>query len=196
MCGVTLAILAMAAPEASASYRRTISKHTERGRYYSFNSLDAELVWHATILTSEVVSAQKELLTKKGLTGNFDYFAKQKDDALSAGRPIFFVSMYTNKNLESFSLDKSSKWIVRLITSDGAEIEPLKIETVTISPTESIFYYYLNRWSRCYMVEFPAIEIGSDFSLELRSAVTSSQLTWKLKADDTIKAMDAAKSVF
>ncbi len=196
MCGVTLAIFLMAAPDAFAGYRRTISKHTERGRYYSFNSLDAELVWHATILTNEVVSAQKELLAKKKLPESFDYFSKQKDDALAAGRPAFFVSMYVNKNLEQFSLDSGSKWIIRLITSDGVELEPVSIQSVSLSPTESIFYYYLNRWSRCYFVEFPKADIGSDFSLEIRSAVTSSKLTWKLKEDDTVKAMDAAKSVF
>jgi len=166
-----LAALFLCANSALASrYGRAVDEWTKSSRSFSFDTLDARLIWHATMLSDRMIDAQKRLSEKRKVEYKYP--------------PIkgigFFVSMYTYKTLKSFNMEDSSTWKIYLVGQDGTEIEPVKIEPVTITPTESVFYPYLNRWSKAYYVTFPSIDLGPDPKLILRSIVAESVLKWKL----------------
>jgi len=92
----------------------------------------------------------------------------------------FFVSLYTYKTLKEFNMDENSTWKIYLVGKDGIEVPAKKIEPVTITPTETVFYPYLNRWSKAYYVDFPPIDLGNEPRLILRSIVAESVLKWKI----------------
>lgn len=141
--------------------------------------MDARLIWSATMLTADVLNAQNQLLMDKKMLPSS---GGVKEDKRFRGIS-FFVSLYTHKDLKEFSLDGGSVWKIILTGEDGKEIAPTSIVPVTIMPTEKVFYPYLNRWSKAYMVEFPVteIEIGKNPELILRSVVAESKLKWKMK---------------
>lgn len=167
---ITIIILGITFSSAFAGYNSIIRKWTEGGRVYSFDTMDANLIWKATLLSDEVLDSQLALLKKKKLDIKLD----------SHSGTSFFVSLYAKKELKDFSLDDSSTWKIYLIGADGAEIPPTRIESVTITPTETVFYPYLNRWSRAYIVEFPAISLNEAPKLVLRSIVAESVLKWSM----------------
>jgi hypothetical protein len=86
------------------------------------------------------------------------------------------VGLYTTKDLKEFSLAENSTWKIFLVGQDGTEIPAKKIDIVTLTPTEHVFYPYLNRWTKAYHVEFPATDLGDNPKLILRSIVAESVL--------------------
>jgi hypothetical protein len=170
ICGSILIILVISLSSAEASYRSTLGNWSRSGKVYTFETLDAKLIWNATMLSAEILNAQNDLLIKKGL---------KEQEKITGLR--FFVGLYTPKELKDFSLEENSTWKV-LLYNNGSEMQPTKIEPVTITPTEKYFYPYLNRWSRAYMIEFPTTEADLNLNPELvlRSIVAESRLKWKV----------------
>lgn len=160
---------------AGPSYRSTLNKWTKTDRIYSLENLDAQLVWHATMLSDEMLAAQEREEARRLKT-----VASNQLPVVSEHQ-AFFVSLYTTKELKGFSLDDSSVWKILLVDANGSEVSPTKIEPVTITPTERVFYPYLDRWSKAYRVEFPPAELGKKPQLVLRSIVAESRLKWRLK---------------
>ena len=130
--------------------------------------MDANLIWKATLLSDDLINSQAALLKKKKLDTGLETYS---------GIP-FFVSLYTKKELKDFSLDDSSTWKVYLVGADGVDVSPTRVDRATITPTEAVFYPYLNRWSRGYIVEFPNVPLGNNPKLILRSIVAESALKW------------------
>ncbi|MBI2974982.1 MAG: hypothetical protein HYY43_05280 [Deltaproteobacteria bacterium] len=176
ICGSILIILAISLDSAHASYRSTLHDWTRSGKGYAFETLGAKLIWNATMLSAEILNAQNDILIKKGLRPYSNGVEQKKITGLR-----FFVSLYTPKELKDFSLEENSTWKL-LLHNNGSEIQPTKIEQVTITPTEKYFYPYLNRWSRAYLIEFPITEadLGRNPELVLRSIVAESRLKWKV----------------
>lgn len=174
----------MIAPDGALAggYKSTVKKWTRSGRTFTFDTMDANLIWHATLLNDDVSNAQSTLLAKKKLNlPNCDAYGfcgaeAKKDEGIK-----FFIGLYTQKELKDFSLEKSSTWKIALVGEDGVETYPRSIQQITITPTEKAFYPYLNRWSKGYIVEFPRTDLGDLAKLTLRSIVAESTLKWKLK---------------
>lgn len=154
-----------------AGYETTLSKWTKRGADFEFDTLDAQLIWHATLISDDLLKAQQKLATKRGV----------KIDPLCTDCVAFFIDMYTHSELKDFSMDKNSTWKIVLIGEDGVETSPVKIEKQTITPVETILYPHLSRWSKAYFVQFPKINLGHNPKLTIRSIAGDSTLEWKLK---------------
>lgn len=166
--GITLA--ALVALNAHAGYRSELNKWTKSGRAFAFNTMEARLIWHATLLSDEMIGAQNKLMLKKKLPP-----LKYDLD----GKTSFFIGMYTLKDLKDFSIYDSSTWRIFLVGADGVERPASSIQQVTITPTEQVLYPYLNRWSRGFLVEFPATEFGGVPRLIMRSVLAESVLNFK-----------------
>jgi len=133
--------------------------------------MDAKLMWKATFLTDEVLDAQDALLAKKNMN---EKVVRPEGEA-------FFVSLYTKEDLKEFSLYSDSVWKAYLVDANGVEVPAESVQVVSITPTERVFYPYLDRWNKAYMVKFPAVELGEKPQLVLRSIVAESKLKWKIK---------------
>ena len=175
ICGIILAALISTALDAHAGYKSAIAKWTRSDNIYAFETMDARLLWKATLLSSDLLDAQDQLLLRKKLEPQGIIGKK------NTGGVGFFVSLYTQKDLKDFSLDGSSTWKIFLVGADGAEVPAAKIEPVTITPVEKVFYPYLTRWSKAYSISFPSVELGNSPKLVLRSIVAESVLKWKIK---------------
>jgi hypothetical protein len=132
--------------------------------------MDARLMWSVTMLSDEVLDAQRALVEKR----------KMNVDIPTESGVNFFINMYAHDELKNFSLDKSSNWEIVLVGADGNEINPLKIEPVTLGINEECFYPHLHKWSKGYHVQFPSIDLGKEPTLTLRSMAGSSTLKWKI----------------
>jgi len=155
---------------AVAGYNSIARKWTRHARLFSFNTMEARLIWNATLVTDELLDAQRELVDKR----------KMNIDVPSYEGTNFFVALYTDKDLGIFSLDKASNWEIALVGNDGQEVVPVKIEQVTLTVNEEIFYPHAPKWSKMYRVQFPATDLGREPMLIMRSIVGSSALKWKL----------------
>lgn len=166
--GITLAVLV--ALNAHAGYRSELNKWTETGRAFAFDTMEARLIWNATLLSGKMIEAQNMLMLKKKLPP-----LKYDLD----GKTAFFIGMYTLKDLKDFSIDDSSTWKIFLIGADGSEHPASSVQQVTITPTEQVLYPYLNRWSRAFIVKFPSTDLGSSPKLIMRSVLAESTLNFK-----------------
>lgn len=166
-----MTVLICTQTSSAASYGSVLKKFTRDSRSFATETFDAELIWHATMLSDKMIAAQRALCEKRQvecdlpkITGN-----------------AFFVTLYSHKALEGFSMDKNSVWKMSLVGENGEEVAPIKIEKVTITPMEMTFYTYLDRWSRPYIVEFPPVALGKEPKLILRSIMASSSVKWKFQ---------------
>jgi hypothetical protein len=71
ICGILPIILCTinlsSAQAKDQSYRSVLRESTRHGRFYSFDSIEADLIWDATLLSSEMTNAQDALLEKRKL---------------------------------------------------------------------------------------------------------------------------------
>lgn len=155
---------------AHASYRSTVAKWTKGGHVYALNTMDAKLIWNATLVTDDLLTAQRQLIEKRKV----DVDLKMPDGI------NFFVSLYTPAALKNFSLDDGSTWKIFLVGKDGQEVAASSVVPVSITPTEQVFYPYLNRWSKAYSIAFPDVDLGKRPKLVLRSIVAQSVLKWRI----------------
>lgn len=165
-------VLAAASSVACAGYGSILKKWTKTGRSFNPDTLDARLIFTATILSDDIISAQKDVVEDRKMD-NIDVPASSGND--------FFISFFAHKWLADLSNESNSTWKMFLVGANGVEIAPQKIEPVTITPVEAVFYPYLNRWSKAYHVSFPRTELGRHPQLILRSIVTESVAKWNLK---------------
>ena len=170
ICGMAAAVI-LTSVDARASYNSVLRKWTKDGRSFAANTMDARLIWHATLLSDELVDAQQRLAQKRKVT-------LPSQDLTGVN---FFLKFYTHKALNNFSLDDGSTWKIFLVGSNGQEVPAIKIDSVTITPVESTLYPHMDRWSKAYIVKFPETDLGTGPKLVLRSIVAESVLEWKIE---------------
>lgn len=167
---------------ASASYKDVLSKWTRRGQAFSFDTLDAKIIWYATYLSRELRDAK---VMKEASLMNWE--EAETESALAKERlrmhngQQFFVSFFAPKGANEFTLDEDSLWKIFLITSSNETYAPIGLEKVDLTARTKVFFPYVDRWSKAYIVTFPNIDLGTDFVLEMRSVVGKSRLHWKLQ---------------
>lgn len=169
--GIILAITLITFSSAHAGYRTVLKKWTKTGHSFAFETMDALLIWDATLLSEELLNARRELAKKRKI----DIKTPEPEGV------TFFVSLYTHKYLKNFSLDEDSAWKVFLVGVDGMEIPPTKIEPITYNIVDKVFYPHVSPWSKPYYIYFPAVDLGHHPKLILRSLAAESAVEWKLK---------------
>lgn len=162
----------------AAGYGKTYSKWTKSDRSYEFNTLDANLVWQAMMLNSEMIDAQVKFLEDKNLRDEIGLL-KRKEELSNC--IAFAIDLYSVESLKGFSMDPTSTWKIYLTGASGEETPPIKIQPITINATHRALYPDITKWSRLYLVEFPKIDLGKRPELTIRSVAAESTLKWKIK---------------
>ncbi|MBI2346841.1 MAG: hypothetical protein HYV03_08235 [Deltaproteobacteria bacterium] len=175
-----LSLLAGGCSTGSTTYGRTLRQWTRHQKLYDFNTLSAELIWHATLLTVPLHEAR--VARESAMRG---WSAEEVDRALpwawSAPGTAFMVGFYAPKEVQSLSLTEDYFWHLTLLLPTGEEVRPLSIEEVPASPLERKLFPYLHRWSRAYFIRFaPALPSGR-IALRLRGLSANSTLQWDIE---------------
>lgn len=178
-------IVVMAAVDAFAlGYRWELRRATKRGQLYSAETMEAKLLWRATLFTERFRNASvKKTIAIKYLEGTDAERYRSEQQYEQEGGWQFFIGFYTKQEYKQFSMGPDTFWKIEMITDDKV-VEPLSIELVPIGPYEQIMFPYLNRWSKAYRVVFPKIPFGEFVKLRFYSMIGESTLTWRIAAKE------------
>lgn len=178
--GSGLLVVLLFANSAYCSYNSVRRHVTESARLYNLKQMEAQLIWKATYFSDSFRRAYEKrhiALNHLGPVEAARWIAEQeKQQGLYHE---FFIDFYSQKEYRDFSLAATSFWQMVLTTEEGSELQPTKIEEITLTPYERKMFPSLNRWSRGYRVLFPKVTLGKSTTLTLRSVVGKSDLTWK-----------------
>lgn len=174
-----LIVLLIASSPAWAGYRSVLNKWTKSKQWFSAQTFDANVIWHATYFSPEFRRAKAQRHIKKKYLDPMEaaqYVAAEEKKQGEVHE--FFVSIYTRKPYRQITSGGDSFWEMVLTTEQGQVVEPTLVEPVGIHPYEEVMFPYLNRWSKGYRVVFPKVARGSSFNLTLRSILGESTLRW------------------
>ncbi len=116
------------------------------------------------------------------------------DDARQFHR--FYVALYTATQMRYADLTKpGTPWVVRLLDSQGHEIEPVEIQKIAKpSPVERKYFPYTSVWRQAFRVKFRRRVSGSEAGIDddhaswiaLRFSGTegASELQWNLDTEN------------
>lgn len=158
-------------------YRGALRHATHKGQAYDAYTWDAKVIWYATFFNDTFRTAFAQKHAKIHHMGPVEEAQWMEDQIYEQEREWeFFISMYTKRDYKKFSLDADTFWEIYLTTASGEVVWPTSIEHVPASPYEREMFNYVNRWSKCYRVTFPKIDLGHNVTLTLQSIVGSSSL--------------------
>jgi len=171
--------VSLTAQAAKETYRGALRHATHRGQTYDANTWDAKVIWYATFFDGNFRRAFAKQHAKIHYMGPAEAAQWTADQEYEQSRAWeFFVSIYTKRDYKKFSLDSDTFWETFLTTGSGDVVWPDSIEQVSVTPYEKVMYRHINRWSKCYIVKFPKVDIGAPVYLTLRSIVGQSSLLW------------------
>lgn len=160
-------------------YRSAIRLATHKGQAYDANTWDAKVIWYATFFDDYFRRAYANRTAKINHMGPLETAQLIEDQENTQAKEWdFFISMYTKKDYKKFSLDSNSFWQIYLTTGSGEVVWPTAIEQVSVTPYELVMFRHINRWSKCYKVVFPKVDLGNTVQLTLQSIVGSTHLDW------------------
>lgn len=165
-------------PADAASYRSVYSMWTKSDRSYELNTLEANLIWTAMMLTNEMLDAQVKYLEKKHIRDEIGLLKREEELSNSIA---FAVDLYSVESLRGFSTNQDSTWKIYLIGANGEETPPINIQPITVTATHRALYPDMTKWSKLFLVEFPKIDLGKKPELTIRSIAAESTLKWKMK---------------
>ena len=178
---VIISICAFGTDSFAKSYSGELRKATESGKVYDLETMDARIVWHATLFTPGFRRAFAKRHVKLNHMAALEA-AKWVAEAEMEQAEVweFFVSMYTKKDYKGLDMDEDSFWKIRLI-ADGESYAPLTIERLSKTPYYKQMYKYIDRWSHLYRVVFQKVSLGKKPELSIYSIMGKSNLKWHLK---------------
>jgi hypothetical protein len=174
---IFLSIFIIVTACSSIPYKRTLRAWTRQQNIYSFETLAARVLWHATYLSPEFKDTAIEKVNewKKLPPGEMGVHAEY---LMSNESGTFLISIYTPRSYPSLTADTDNFWEFTLDLPTGESLVPSSIESVRVTPREQRLFPYVNRWSKFYWVKFPASNLQAPFTLTLRSAGVTSFLDW------------------
>lgn len=180
-CVVLATLLVLSVP-ALAAYRAELRLASHNGRLFNFETWDAEIIWHATFFSDNFRRAFKERHISINHLDDAEADSFLADEARRQARGWdFFIVMYAKKEYKPFTIETDSFWKMRLTTSSGEIVKPESVDAIPNSPYVKAMYSHLNRWSKCYRVTFPKVDLGDSFELTMESVVGASTLKWRVR---------------
>lgn len=179
---VVVAVIGIVGHAEARSYRAELRHVTERGSLYDGTTLDAKLLWQATLVTDDFRHARESRHVEINHLGAIEAARWIADEeAKQTEGWEFFITFYSKSDYQLFTGNKDSFWQARLKTTTGEEAEPTSVEMVPVTPYARVLYPHFTRWSRAYRVIFPKVDLGQRPTLTLQSVVGSSTLKWNLR---------------
>ncbi|MDO8519640.1 MAG: hypothetical protein Q7T11_05710 [Deltaproteobacteria bacterium] len=169
-------------PPAHAGYKGTLKKWTREAIRYRSEDLSAILKVKATLLSDSMLKAQAARNAKVyGLSPSekevvLEELLRKRGDAV-----LFFISFYSADRKYDDLSNPRSGWELRLESPSG-KFAPDHFEKINkISPMETMYYPYLDLWSKGYFAWFPpeAATSSSPWVLSIRGPSARASLTWK-----------------
>lgn len=162
---------------APLSYRRSLRQWTRHDNLYSYETLAAEILWHATYLSPEYQATARAKVNEWKKLEPYDMSAQAS--YLMENEPgTFLVSIYLPRSYPSITENADNFWEFTLNLPSGEALVPSSIKSVRITPREERLFPYVNRWSSFYEIKFPVGNLDRPFALVLRSAGATSILEW------------------
>lgn len=175
-----IAISLLTPSYAGAGYYLDLAKATRSSRLFNLETLDANLIWHATFFSDNYRRAFEERYAEKNHMNALEaaQFIGGEERKQAKGWE-FFISFYTKKDYKKFTMEADSFWKIHLTTASGEMVGPEEVEAIPITPYEKVMHPQLTRWSKAYRVTFPKVELGDEFSLSIESVIGKSTVEWK-----------------
>ncbi|MBX7148226.1 hypothetical protein K1X76_04010 [bacterium] len=165
----------------SSKYSKILNSNTKSDKVYRTEDLSASIIWHATMLTDEMINAQaREYARIYDLDEDKENQVLEQRRSKRDGKLLFFVSFFTSNQKFADLKDEKAGWDLRLNFGD-TELKPAKIEVANAYPLEGAFYPYHDQWSKAYYVWFDQDpKMGAQpFTLSLYGVKAKSILHWK-----------------
>lgn len=175
-----ISVVLLTSQAATAGYGFNLAKATRSSRLFNFETLDANLIWHATFFSENFRRVYEERYIERNHMNALEAakFVGAEERRQSAGWE-FFISFYTKKDYKKFTMEPDSFWKIHLTTADGEVVRPEEIEAIPVTPYEKVMFSHLNRWSKAYRVTFPKVSLGDEFALTIESVIGKSTVKWK-----------------
>lgn len=170
--------------QAERSYQSILKDWTQDDEAYSWENLEARLVWHATYLSPDVMDAQWKYLEQK-LKGQELY---QEQLRLNGNTPtgtsdVFVSAIYVGSRSDAFVGKNPSLWNIVLETSEGEVYKASAMEELPRNELTKLLFPYIDRWSRIYKLTFPKVIRASTEWVQLKMVgiPADSTLEWNLR---------------
>lgn len=175
-----LLVLSFSLTAEAKTYRGVLNHWTHSKEWFSTQTFQANIIWHATWFAPEFRKAFAQRHIKRKYLNPLEaanYLADQEQRGSEVEE--FFLGLYARKPYRHLSLGKDSFWEVVLVTEAGQVLKPASVEEVDVTPYEEAMFPYLNRWTKAYRVTFPKVGLGFRFKLALRSVIGENSVTWE-----------------
>ncbi|MBI4238141.1 MAG: hypothetical protein HY696_06965 [Deltaproteobacteria bacterium] len=159
--------------EAMASYRKTLRQHHRRGEFFNFDSMHSELVWDAVLLTPALREARVEREAALRHLGD-DEAVGLPSEWYSTGT-AFYLSVFIPKEAGDL---KNGEWRLELVDDQGRRHAPDSLSELPISGVDRRLFPFITRWSKTYIVRFPAA-VSPPLRLSLYGVLARSTLQWR-----------------
>lgn len=173
-------LLLPACSDVSHTYSRVLHDWTRHKQAYNLNSLRAESILHAVLLTPAMREAR--VVREAALRGwSREAVDRILPPAWDASGTNFFVGLYAPKEFQKLALAEEDYWHLELVLPSGEVVEPVGVEEVELSPVDRKLFPFLTQWSRGYFVRFaPTVDQGV-LRLSLKGLNARSELVWRVE---------------
>lgn len=165
-------------------YGKVLRRYSRRGESYSFQDMQAKIIWWATYASDEFRDAFRTEYDRVYPQGQ-DARAKERSKPWITPDPqaTFMVGIYALKR-EMSDLDSEKSLQDLSLEVDGHFYKPKLIEKIPTTQFEIYFFNYLNLWFKTYRVVFPFEGLHNRdvaFKLHLHGVAGGSALKFKAK---------------
>lgn len=177
---VVVLLFLSACSDVSHAYGRTLRDWTRHKQAYNLNSLRAESILHAVLLTPAMREAR--VVREAALRGwSPETVDRILPVAWDASGTNFFVGLYAPKEFQKLALAEEDYWHLELTLPSGEVVEPIGVEEVELSPVDRKLFPFLTQWSRGFFVRFaPTVDQGV-LRLSLKGLNARSELAWRVE---------------
>lgn len=161
--------------QAGNTYRREMQRWSRHAEVFDFNSLRAELMWDAVLLTPSMRVARVEREAQLRHV-NLKEAKRYIPDAWDSEGTVFYVNFFAPADSKDL-LASDTYWRIELHDAAGNVYEPTAIKQVPITPIDRKLFQFLNHWSKAYILQFPV----ASGALELKAygLNATSHLVWE-----------------
>lgn len=170
---------------AKEGYSSLLKKWTRQKAVYTWDNLEANVIWHATYFSEDFRKARLDRLANLYEWSSAEANTHEREDEKEGHRQdVFFMSIYAGSSKWSEFGKDTGSWRFVLEAEGESEgrgpVEAVGLEKVVVTGTERKLFPYTDRWSEGYLLRFPkTLRPGEPFHLRMAGIPAKSELVWK-----------------
>lgn len=157
------------------SYHHTMRRWHRHAEVFDFNSLRAELMWDAVLVTPDV---REERLQREAQLRHISIEETRQyiPSAWNAPGTLFFITFFAPRDAKDL-LASDGYWRLELRDGSGRVYSTPELAQIPITPMTRKLFRFIHPWAKTYVARFPVTAEGP-LTLTLYGLNATSKLVW------------------